>query len=181
MLTHRRFVAATSLALSVTMAFPARAQVVASAGEVAGLAQKKVVDRMIVADSLEIEMARFAMTQTKNPAVRDLATMLVAGHRSHLESLHKLAESPDVGRETGADSISVRDARALTQLRNMPADTSFDRAFVTEQVQLHERMIANLKTWRSTATSRALQEDIDRTLPVVEGHLTRAQSVSAKL
>jgi predicted outer membrane protein len=43
-----------------------------------------IVDRMIVADSLETEMARLATSQTKNPAVRDLAALLAAGQRSCL-------------------------------------------------------------------------------------------------
>jgi predicted outer membrane protein len=178
---HRLLIGASSLAVSLTMAFPALAQVVTAGGEVTGLAQKKIVDRMIVADSLEIEMARLATSQTKNPAVRDLAALLATGHRSHLESLRKLAESPDVGREPGADSINARDARALAQLRSLPADTSFDRAFVAEQFELHQRMIDNLKKWRSTATNAALREDIDHALPILEAHLARAQAVAAKL
>ena len=181
MYAHRLFVAASSLAVTMTMAFPALAQVVSTGGEVTGLAQKKIVDRMIVADSLEIEMARVATTQTKNPAVRDLAALLASGHRSHLEALHKLADSPDVGREASVASVTARDVRVLAQLRAMPADTGFDRAFVTEEVELHQRMIDNLKQWRSTATNPALQTDIDHTLPILEAHLTRAQAVAAKL
>lgn len=181
MRTHRLLVAASSLAVSMTMAFPALAQVVTSGGEVSAIAPKKIVDRMIVVDSLEIEMAKFATTQTKNPAVRDLAALLAGGHKGHLESLRKLAESPDIGREPGADSLTVREARAFEQLKSLPADSSFDRAFVTEQVQLHERMIDNLKKWRSGVTNAALQADIDQTLPVVESHLARVQAVAAKL
>jgi putative membrane protein len=174
-------VAASSLAAMVTMAVPAFSQVVSSGGEVTGLAQKKIVDRMIVADSLEIEMAKLATAQTKNPAVRDLATLLAAGHQNHLETLRKLAASTDVGREASVDTVTARDVRVLAQLRTMPADTGFDRAFVTEQVELHQRMIDNLKQWRSTATNAALQADIDHTLPILEAHLTRAQAVAAKL
>jgi putative membrane protein len=181
MRTHRLFVAASSLAVSLTMAFPALAQVVTSGGEVTGVLQKKIVDRMIVADSLGVEMAQLATTQTKNPAVRDLAELLAAGHRSHLASVRKLAESPDVGRDPGVDSMTARDARALARLRSMPADTSFDRAFVTAQIELHERMIDNLKKWRGAATNAALKEDIDHTLPLLESHLSRAQAVAAKL
>jgi putative membrane protein len=178
MRAHRLFVAASSLAVSLIMPFPALAQVVTSGGEVSSLTQKKIVDRMIVVDSLEIEMARLALTQTKNPAVRDLATMLTGGHRGHLESLRKLAEMPDVGRESSVDSVDVR---AFAHLKSMPADTSFDRAFVAEQVQLHQRMIDNLKAWRAAATNPALQADIDQTLPVIQGHLARAEAVAAKL
>lgn len=180
MRAHSLTFAATVLAVALMTGPVARAQVVTSAGgEVTGTIQKKIVDRMIVSDSVEIEMARLAASQTKNPAVRDLAALLVAGHRAHLDTLHKLAESPDVGR--AADAASASDVRAFEQLRGMPADSGFDRAFVTAEVQLHQQAIDNLKKWRTIATSPALQQDIDRTIPLLEGHLARAQSVAAKL
>lgn len=179
MRAHRYTFTATALVVALTGSV-ARAQVVTSAGgEVTGTIQKKMVDRMIVSDSVEIEMARLAQSQTKNPAVRDLAAVLVAGHRDHLDALHKLAESPDVGRV--ADAASASDVRAFERLRGMPADSSFDRAFVTAEVQLHQQAIDNLKKWRAAASSPALQQDIDRTIPLLEGHLARAQSVAEKL
>lgn len=172
--------AASVFAVAQMTGSAARAQVVTSSGgEVAGALQKKIVDRMIVGDSVEIEMAKLASSKTKNPAVRDLAALLSAGHRAHLDTLHKLAESPDVGRV--ADAESANEARALDQLRGMPADSSFDRAFVAAQVELHQHAIDNLKKWRAAASSPALQQDIDRTIPLLEGHLTRAQAVAAKL
>lgn len=172
--------AATAFALAQMTGSAARAQVVTSSGgEVAGSLQKKIVDRMIVSDSVEIEMAKLASTKTKNPAVRDLAALLSAGHREHLDTLRKLAESPEVGRVADAENASV--ARTVDLLRGMPADTSFDRAFVTAQVELHQQAIDNLKKWRAAATNPALQQDIDRTIPLLEGHLTRAQAVAAKL
>jgi putative membrane protein len=180
MRAHPLMFVASALAVSLATGSGAQAQVVTSAGgEVAGLAQKKIVDRMIVSDSMEIEMARLGVAQTKNPAVRDLATLLVAGHRDHLDMLRKLAESPAVGR--AADSSGTSDARVFDQLKSLPADASFDRAFVAAQIQLHQQEIDNLKKWRASATSPALQQDIDRTLPLLEGHLARAQAVATKL
>jgi predicted outer membrane protein len=177
MRAHRLTSAATALAVVLMAGSAARAQVTSS-GEVTGAIQKKIVDRMIVSDSVEIEMARLAASQTKNPAVRDLAVLLIAGHRSHLDTLRKLAESPDVGRATDAGIAS--DLRAFVQLRSMPADSSFDRAFVAAEVQLHQQAIDNLRKWRPVATSPALQQEIDRVIPLLEAHLARAQAVAAK-
>jgi putative membrane protein len=171
--------AATALVVAQMTGSAARAQVTSSGGEVSSTMQKKIVDRMIVSDSVEIEMARLASSQTKNPAVRDLAAVLTGGHRDHLEALRKLAASEDVGRASNAESAS--DVRALEGLRRMPADSSFDRAFVNAEVELHQQSLDNLKKWRAVATSPALQQDIDRTIPLVEAHLTRAQAVASKL
>ena len=180
---HRLLIAAsTAIAASVVTSETVRGQVVtASGGEVRVFTQKNIVDRLIVGDSLEVDMARFVAGQTKNPAVRDFANLLITDDRAHIDSLHKLADAPDIGRMApSSDSIAAKDARRFAQLRAMPADSSFDRAFVTEQVQRHQRAIDNLKKWRASATSPALQADIDRALPVVEQHLARAQSVAAQ-
>lgn len=182
MRTHRLLIAVSALAVPLMTGLPAHAQVVTSAGgEVTALTQKKIVDRMIVSDSLGTEMARIAVAQTKNPAVREFANQLVTDYRGHLESLRKLADAPDVGRAPAADSSNAREGRVLEQLRTMQADSSFDRTFVTEQVQHQQRTIDNLKKWRAGATNPALQKDIDNAVGVFEGNLSRAQAVAAKL
>src|SRR5262249_22541247 len=150
-------------------------------GEVTGLTSKKIVDRMIVADSLQIEIAQVAASKTKNPAVREFATQLASGHRTHLDELRKLAASPEVGREPGGDTAQPSHARALEQLRQAPADTSFDRAFVTQQVQMNQAAVDNLKKWRSAASNAALQQSIDHSISLFEGDLARAQLVAGKL
>jgi predicted outer membrane protein len=108
--------------------------------------------------------------------------LLVTDDRAHIDSLRKLADAPDVGRMApSGDSSSMKDARRFAQLRAMPADSGFDRAFITDQVQRQQRAIDNLKKWRANATSPALQADIDQALSTSEQHLARAQAVAAQL
>jgi predicted outer membrane protein len=180
---HRLLIAAsTAFAASVVTSEAARGQVVTAAGgEVTKFTQKNIVDRLIVDDSLEVEMARFAAGQTKNAAVREFANLLVTDNGAHIDALRKLADVPDIGRMApSGDSSSAKDARRFAQMRAMPADSTFDRAFVTDQVQRLQRASDNLKKWRAAATSPVLQADIDRALPVVEAHLARAQSLAAQ-
>jgi len=175
--------ASTAIAASAVATKAAPGQVVtASGGEVTTFSQKNIVDRLIVSDSLEADLAKYVAGQTKNAAVRDFANLLVTDDHAHIDSLRKLADTPDVGRMAPpGDSSSAKDARRFAQLRAMPADSSLDRAFITDQVQRQQQTIDNLKKWRATATSPALQADIDRAVPVVEQHLARAQAVAAQL
>jgi putative membrane protein len=160
----------------------AQVKVTTSGGDVATVSQKNVVDHMIVGDSLEVEAAQLAMTRTQNAAVKDFANMLITDHKSHLDNLRKLAGKSDIGREANsADQGAVADATALAQLQSMSADSGFDKAFVTSQIENHQREIAALKTLRSAAKDDDLQKDIDATLPVLDRHLARAQAVAAQL
>ncbi|HEY9227026.1 MAG TPA: DUF4142 domain-containing protein [Gemmatimonadaceae bacterium] len=144
--------------------------------------QKNVLDRMIVSDSVEIEMSVLATQRTKNPSVRELASSLIADHRQDLDSLRKLAELPEIGRATiKGDPTRAQDARVVAQLRGLSADSAFDRAYVAEQVERHQRAIDNLKKWRDSAESVLVHLAIGRALPVVEQHLERAKAVAAQL
>lgn len=161
----------------------ATAQVVTnSGGDVVMLSQKNVVDHLIVGDSIEVDMAQLASSRTQNTAVRDLASMLVTDHTAHLDNLRKLAGKSDIGREASSgDTSSTHLLRVLTQLKTMPADSGFDRAFVQAQIDHHRDAIASLKVMRSAAKDDDLQQDIDKTLPLLEQHLSRATQVAAQL
>lgn len=155
---------------------------VRSGGEVVSFSQKNVVDHMIRADSLEVEMAKVAAARTQNGAVRDYANMLVTDHQKHLDNLLKLAGKHDIGREANAgDTASMASIRTLSELRTMPADSGFDRAFIREQIRDHLDDIAGLKMLRPAAKDDDLQQDIDRTMPVLERHLARARELAAQL
>lgn len=154
----------------------------ASGGEVISFSQKNVVDHMTRADSVEVEIAKLAQSRSQNAAVRDFADMLVKDHQAHLDNLHKLAGKSDIGREANAADTSVMAAiRTLADLRAMPADSGFDRAFIQEQIQDHVQDINTLKMLRPAAKDDDLQQDIDRTMPVLERHLARAREIGAQL
>jgi putative membrane protein len=175
-------VAVTAAVCATATVGHAQVKVTTSAGDVATLSQKNLVDHMIVGDSLEVEAAQLAMTRTQNAAVKDFANMLVTDHKSHLDNLRKLAGKSDIGREANsADSGAVATSGMLSQLQSMAADSGFDKAFVDAQIQNHQREIAALKSLRAAAKDDDLQKDIDATLPVLDRHLARAQAVAAQL
>lgn len=175
-------VAVTAAVCATATVGHAQVKVTTSAGDVATLSQKNLVDHMIVGDSLEVEAAQLAMTRSQNAAVKDFANMLVTDHKSHLDNLRKLAGKSDIGREANsADSGAVAAAATFSQLQSMAADSGFDKAFVASQIQNHQREIAALKSLRAAAKDDDLQKDIDATLPVLDRHLARAQAVAAQL
>jgi putative membrane protein len=160
----------------------AQVTVKTSGGEVVQFTQKNLVDHMIVGDSLEVEEAKLAVARTQNAAVKDFANMLVTDHSSHLDNLRKLAGKRDIGREANAaDTSMTMTIRMVTMMRAMPADSGFDRAFVRGQIMHHMHEIDALKMLRPAAKDDDLQQDIDRTMPVLERHLAQARQVGAQL
>ncbi|HEY9228660.1 MAG TPA: DUF4142 domain-containing protein [Gemmatimonadaceae bacterium] len=177
----QRILIATSTAIAVLSA-PAvvRAQVVtATGGEVNLGAEKGVVDGMIAGESFEVELGTLAAGKSTNPAVKELASMLVTDHRTHLEAMRGMAPAPQGGGAAPAsDPSAAEDTKKLAQLRGLPADSTFDKAFVSVVVDSHQRSIDNLKKWQAAAKSPALKADVDAALKVAEQHLARAQAVA---
>jgi putative membrane protein len=171
-------VAAIALGASV-----AAAQVTTtSGGDVTMFSQKNLVNHLIVGDSIEVEMAQLAASRTQNAAVKDFANQLVTDHKAHLEQLNKFAASASIGREANtADTTGTHLAGLLAGLKTMPADSTFDRAFVQEQIEHHQAAINGLKSTRASATDAELQKDIDATLPILEKHLATAQQLASQL
>ena len=182
---HIRFsrVAPAAVAAIALGASAAAAQVTTtSGGDVTMFSQKNLVNHLIVGDSIEIEMAQVAASRTQNAAVKDFANQLVTDHKAHLEQLNKFAASASIGREASAsDTAGTHLAGLLAGLKTMPADSTFDRAFVQEQIEHHQATIDGLKSMRSAAKDAELQKDIDATLPILEKHLSSAQQLASQL
>jgi putative membrane protein len=160
----------------------AQVRVTTSTGEVSIYTEKNLTDHMIVVDSVELEMAQLAVSRTQNTAVRDFANMLINEHTGHLESVRKIAAEDDVGRQaSAADTAGAAAIRALTSLREMPADSGFDKAFIAEQIRLHSQEIIAMKMFGGAAEDDDLQDEVKKTLPVLERHLARAKEVAATL
>jgi predicted outer membrane protein len=66
-------------------------------------------------------------------------------------------------------------------MRQMPADPGFDRTFVRQQIMYHMHEIDALTMLRPAAKDDDLQKDIDRTMPMLQRHLTQAKRVGAQL
>jgi putative membrane protein len=165
-----------------TSALSGQVTVRTSSGEVVTLTQKNVTDHLIAGDSLELEMAKLASGRSQNAAVKDFAQMLVTEHTGHLETLKKLAAEDDIGRAPNpADTTGAHLTRVLTELQAMAADANFDRAFVRAQIQLHTQSLADVRMLRPAAKDDDLQKEMDKTIPVLERHLSRAKQVAAQI
>lgn len=155
-----------------------------SAGDVAlrTRAEQQLMNSMLVADSLEAQIAQRVASRTQNPAVRELANMLALDHRTHFEMLKALSKDEKVGRATDpADTTPMRTTRVSAQLDSMSAGAFLDQSFVREQILNHEQMIATLKAKRPVAHDDDFEKAIDQTVPVLQKHLDQAKAVQAKL
>jgi len=134
-----------------------------------------IVTELAQADMAEVQQAKNALQQTKNPAVRALAQRLQSDHAAHLKQLRSLSTKLHV---TMPDSSSVPAAPELEG----KTGAAFDSAFVQHAIEDHQKDIDKLQnTMLPAAQSADLKSLIRTTVPKLQSHLALAQTTERKL
>lgn len=125
----------------------------------------------------EVELSKIAQKKATNESVRKFADRMVEVHaRSNQQLLRaSRALNPDLPRDLDPEHQRVRD-----ELQKASGQ-SFDIAYITAQIQDHQRT-ANLLQWHiSTGQNEALRKYSMETLPEVMDHLEHAKQNYALL
>lgn len=139
--------------------------------------------------AMEAELAALAEERATAEAVRRLATTLAADHAQLDQRLRAVAEDlgvaidPDArvpeGGGPGGAAGAVTAPRhapggtareALARLRDLPAGEDFDRAWVTEQIAVHDRLVDLYQTTASQTQPDALAKAAITGMAVLAEH-----------
>lgn len=116
----------------------------------------------------ELNAARDALPQLKNPRLRELAEMLVKDHGAANDRLSKLAESkgwPLPAPKTTAPASSGT------------SSTDFDARFTADMIAGHEKSLALYRAQASNGDDKDLRRFASETLPTIEHHLAELKSL----
>lgn len=140
----------------------------------------RVTDEAFAADAARVSLygiagGRLAMTRGNNEQVQSFARTLVDDHARVYGQL------VEVAREMGIalpGTVSPAQETALGRLAGLTGP-SFDRIFVqTIGVDAHERSVAQFRNAAMAARSASLRDFAMRTLPMLNEHLARAQTLA---
>lgn len=148
----------------------------------AAMSNQNIVAHLTAGDSLEVALSQLGVSRAQNTAVRDFAQRMVTEHTAHMQSGRQFATQNDLTLTTAPnDTLDVSMAnRMMSRLSSMPAGPDFDRQFMAAEVMMHRHMLRELKMLQGPATGGARQL-VDQTIPVVEQHLSDAQSIWRQL
>jgi putative membrane protein len=137
-----------------------------------------IVAHLNAGDSLEVALSQIGVSRAQDPAVRDFAQRMVTEHSAHLQMSNQLATQNGIAPiPSPADTADAMMAtRMINRLSNAPAGPAFDRQLMRAEVVMHQHMLHELNLVRPQATGPALQL-IDQTIPVVQQHLSAAQTI----
>jgi putative membrane protein len=134
-----------------------------------------IVTQLAQADMAEVQQARTALKESKNAAVRSLATKLQTDHSAHLRQMRDLAAKLKV---PAPDSSGVPAAPELVG----KTGAAFDSAFVQHAIDDHQQDIDKLQnTMLPAAQNAELKTLIQQTVPKLKAHLALAQTAERTL
>lgn len=143
-----------------------------SAGKSVSGADKRMMMELAQANIAEIETAKLAQNQTKNPEVLAFAKKMIDDHTQASNELSQLAQSKGVTLPQKPDSKHQAMAKKLAKA----SEQQFDKQYMANAgVADHRSTIALLKRIQTKATDPDLKALAGKLLPTVEEHLTMAQ------
>jgi putative membrane protein len=122
----------------------------------------------------EVELGELAQQKASNAAVKDFGAMMVKDHTAANDKLKALAAAKQVSLPDGP---SVMQKASKTKL-NMLSGDSFDRSYVTAMINDHKEDIKEFQKEASEGKDPQAKAFASATLPTLQMHLNRIQSIA---
>jgi len=124
----------------------------------------------------EIELADTAASQSQNAEVKALADKIKNDHTKANEELQTLASSKQVTLPNEPTAAQKSTQQLLAKL----SGTAFDRAYVSAMVKDHQTAVSEF-TKQSKSGDPDVKAFAEKTLPALQDHLQRAQTLQKQL
>lgn len=125
----------------------------------------------------EIELGRLAATKAQNAEIKKYAQMMVDDHSKANAELKTLAAKKNV--TLPADSGATHKA-ILDKLKGLTG-ADFDKAYVEEMVEDHEKDVAEFKDQAEDSPDPDVKAFAAKTLPIFQKHLDAIKAIQATM
>ena len=130
-------------------------------------------------DQFEIQSGQLALQASQNPAVQSFARMLIAQHQATTTSVMQAAQS--AGMTPPPPILMPQHQQMLDQLRAAGSGPAFDQAFRDMQISAHQQALELHQNYASGGDVPALRQAAASAVPIVQQHLTTAQSLDVAM
>ena len=126
-----------------------------------------------VGGMMEVDAATLALQKSKNPKIKEFAQLMLTDHTKANEELKIIATGKGLGLPA---SYPVAEKAHMDQMKSLKED-GFDRHYIKMMVDDH---IKTLDLFRKAKlfTDADLKAFATKTLPVLEGHFAKADTIS---
>jgi putative membrane protein len=135
------------------------------------------------ANSADIESGEAAKGKATDAEVKGFAQQMIDDHTASNNAVQALATKLGVTPAENAASTSMKaDHERVKAELAAKTGADYDRAYIANEVTMHQAVLNAIDQQLLPAVQNAeLRALIDKTRPVIEGHLQRAQAIQTKL
>jgi putative membrane protein len=134
---------------------------------------KQFIGKAAEANMAEVKLGKLALQKSHSDQVKRFAQRMIDDHGSAEVRLQGVAQEDNVQLPKGP---STAQQAQYNHLAKLSAD-DFDSAYVNDMVSDHKKDVAEFKHMQSEIKNPALKNWVSETLPVIEGHLQKAENL----
>lgn len=138
---------------------------------------KQFIEKAAQGGRLEVMLGREVEKKATSADVKAFAHRMVTDHGRTNDELKVLADKKSVTVPTELDSEHAKTLMELSAL----SGAKLDKEYIDDMVDDHEDDVADFREAAKKLSDPELRAWADRTLPVLESHLTAAKEIEAKM
>jgi putative membrane protein len=121
----------------------------------------------------EVKIAELASKKAERAEVKEYAEMLVKDHSAANKELESIATAKGVDVSAIVDPSSAKDFQSLEKY----SGKEFDNEFLKLMESDHKKCVSNFESEQKKGGDGDVKAFVDKTLPVIKGHLDKAQNL----
>lgn len=146
----------------------------ASVGQSVGSADMKFAMTAAQDGMTEVELGRLAVQKGTSDAVKQFGQRMIDDHTNANQQLMQLASSKGMTLPT---TLDAKHAAMVAKFQRLEG-AAFDRAYAKQMVQDHRKAVDLFQKEADRGTDADLKAFASQTLPILQGHLSMAQSMN---
>jgi putative membrane protein len=146
------------------------------------LTDVNIVALLDEANAGDSAMGKLAAAKGTSAAVKDFGRQMERDHHTLRVEGQTLAKKENLAPQAPAnDTMATAASKMHDNLDAMPKGKDWDRAYIDNEVAVHQSVLNLLQTAGNAAQDTSLKALIIKVQPLVQGHLTKAQDIQSKL
>jgi putative membrane protein len=143
----------------------------------------QIVGIVSVADQIDINYAKLALSKTNDKQVKDFAQQMITDHTSVQTAVADLAAKLKVTQADSETSSALKtQAQQIVQKLEGLNGTAFDKAYIDNEVVYHQAVINTTNNVLIPSAQNAeLKSALQGAVPLFDGHLQHAQRLQSAL
>jgi putative membrane protein len=146
------------------------------------LTDVNIVAILDAANAADSAGGKLASTKGTNSEVKEFGRTMMRDHHMLRQKGQDLAKKDNITPQMPAgDTLETSAKRMMDNMTSMPKGAAWDKAYIDNEVAVHQSVLNLLQTAQNAAQNADLKALVTEATPAVQGHLTKAQAIQTKL